>query len=145
MQKTAKIAVLVSGGGTNLGALIKAQGTVIKSGKITLVISNKEDAYALIRAKEAGIKTAVVLKKDYKDAFEDKLIETIKAEEIDIIVLATENNFTEKAVEIIKKLNIKGVWNFSDVKLDLNIPVKNIWIDDSLMTLCFEISREDQK
>ncbi len=88
MQKTAKIAVLVSGGGTNLGALIKAQGSVIKSGKIALVISNKEDAYALTRAKEAGIKTAVVLKKDYKDAFEDKLIEIIKAEEIDIIVLA---------------------------------------------------------
>ncbi len=88
MQKTAKIAVLVSGGGTNLGALIKAQGTVIKSGKITLVISNKEDAYALTRAKEAGIKTAVVLKKDYKYAFEDNLIETLKEEEIDIIVLA---------------------------------------------------------
>ncbi len=88
MQKTAKIAVLVSGGGTNLGALIKAQGNVLKSGKISLVISNKEDAYALTRAKEAGIKTAVVLKKDYKDAFEDKLIETLKAEEIDIIVLA---------------------------------------------------------
>ncbi len=58
----------------------------------------------------------------------------------DIIVLATESPYTTPAVEIIKRLNVKGVWNFSDVKLELDIPVKNIWIDDSLMTLCYEIS-----
>ena len=56
----AKIAVLVSGGGTNLQALIDAQGKVITSGEIAIVISNKEGAYALTRAENAGIKTAVV-------------------------------------------------------------------------------------
>ncbi|MBR6681947.1 MAG: hypothetical protein IKL40_03075 [Clostridia bacterium] len=59
----------------------------------------------------------------------------------DIIVLATEEPLTTKTLEIIKQINIKGVWNFSDKKLDLDIPVKNIWIDDSLMTLCYEISQ----
>jgi redox-sensing transcriptional repressor len=58
---------------------------------------------------------------------------------IDIIVLATEDSYTKSAVKIIKQLDIKGVWNFSDVKLELDIPVKNIWIDDSLMTLCYDI------
>ena len=62
--KKARIAVLVSGGGTNLQALIDAQGSVIQNGEIVLVIANKADAYALTRAKKAGIETAVVLKKD---------------------------------------------------------------------------------
>src|SRR5699024_12092435 len=55
-EQTAKIAVLVSGGGTNLQALIDAQSQgVLKSGKIALVISNHRDAYALTRAENAGI------------------------------------------------------------------------------------------
>ena len=91
MSKKAKIAVLVSGGGTNLQALIDAQQSgIIKSGEISLVISNKADAYALERAKKANIKTAVVLKSDYatKQAFEEKIIKLIKSRKIDIIVLA---------------------------------------------------------
>lgn len=85
-----KIAVLVSGGGTNLQALIDAQGTVLKSGKITLVISNNADAYALERAKKAGIATAVVLKKECgsQAAFEEKLKQILTEHAIDIIVLA---------------------------------------------------------
>ena len=86
-----KIAVFVSGGGTNLQALIDAEKSgIIKSGKISLVISNKQDAYALERAKNNGIKTEVVLKKDYANAraFEEKLVEILKENEIDIIVLA---------------------------------------------------------
>ncbi len=86
-----KIAVFVSGGGTNLQALIDAQKSgIIKSGEISLVISNKQDAYALERAKTNGIKTAVVLKKDYSSnrAFEEKLIEILKENQIDVIVLA---------------------------------------------------------
>ena len=66
-----------------------------------------------------------------------------KTNSIDIIVLATEQEYTTKAVEIIKQLDIKGVWNFSDLKLELDIPVKNIWIDDSLMTLCYEIGQQN--
>ena len=62
---------------------------------------------------------------------------------IDIIVLATEDSYTKRAVDIIRSLDIKGVWNFSDVKLELDIPVKNIWIDDSLMTLCYDIGRRN--
>ena len=86
-----KIAVLVSGGGTNLQALIDAQNSgVIKSGKISLVISNKKDAYAITRAQNAGIETKVVLKKECRDSveFEDKIISLLKEKEIDLIVLA---------------------------------------------------------
>ncbi len=86
-----KIAVLVSGGGTNLQALIDAEKSgIIKSGSISLVISNNETAYALERAKAADIKTAVITKKacGSQDAFEEKLIEILKGENIDLIVLA---------------------------------------------------------
>ena len=89
MAKT-KIAVLVSGGGTNLQALIDAQGSVLNSGKITLVVANNAGAYALERAKKAGIATAVVLKKECgsQAAFEEKLKEVLTAHSIDLIVLA---------------------------------------------------------
>ena len=88
--KKVRIAVLVSGGGTNLQALIDAQGSVIQNGEIVLVIANKADAYALTRAKKAGIETAVVLKKDCGSqlAFEDKIIDLLTQHEIDLIVLA---------------------------------------------------------
>ena len=87
---SARIAVLVSGGGTNLQALIDAQGEVLKSGKIQLVISNAAGAYALERAKKAGIATEVVVKKELgsQAAFEDKLIEILDGKGIDIIILA---------------------------------------------------------
>ena len=85
----AKIAVLVSGGGTNLQALIDAENSgIIKSGEIALVISNNADAYALTRAKNADIKTAVVSKKEFLDGFEDKIIEVLEENKIDFIVLA---------------------------------------------------------
>ena len=85
-----RIAVFVSGGGTNLQALIDAQGTVLVSGEIALVVSNNQNAYALERAKKANIPTAVVLKKECgsQAAFEEKLKEVLKAHRIDIIVLA---------------------------------------------------------
>ncbi len=86
-----KIAVLVSGGGTNLQALIDAQNSgVIKSGEIKLVISNNASAYALERAKNAGIATAVVLKKELgsAEAFEAKIKELLSENGIEIIVLA---------------------------------------------------------
>ena len=84
------IAVLVSGGGTNLQALIDAQGKVLTSGKITLVVANNANAYALERAKKAGIATEVVLKKDCgsQEAFEEKLKEILTNHQIDLIVLA---------------------------------------------------------
>lgn len=86
----AKIAVLVSGGGTNLQALIDAQNSgIINSGEIKLVISNNADAFALTRAEKAGIKTAVVSKKELgKEAFEEKICELLEENEIDFIVLA---------------------------------------------------------
>ncbi len=86
-----KIAVLVSGGGTNLQALIDAQKSgVISSGEIALVISNKADAYALTRAKTANIKTAVVLKKECADRedFENRIIALLEENGIELIVLA---------------------------------------------------------
>ena len=89
-MKTARIAVLVSGGGTNLQALIDAQGGILNSGRIALVVSNNANAYALQRAKNAGIETAVVLKKECgsQEAFEKTLIQLLDSREIDIIVLA---------------------------------------------------------
>ena len=86
-----KIAVLVSGGGTNLQALIDAQASgVLKSGRIELVIANKADAYALTRAQNAGIETAVVLKKECgsHQAFEQAIRDLLDSHGIDLIVLA---------------------------------------------------------
>jgi len=90
MEKV-KIAVLVSGGGTNLQALIDAQANgVIADGEISLVISNNRDAYALQRAANAEIPTAVVLKKECgsQAAFEQKLLQILEQHGIDLIVLA---------------------------------------------------------
>ena len=90
-ENMAKIAVLVSGGGTNLQALIDSQRSgVIKSGKIALVISNNPAAYALERARDAGIDSLVISKKDCgsQEAFEDRIIAVLEKNEIDIIVLA---------------------------------------------------------
>lgn len=91
MDKNVKIAVLVSGGGTNLQALIDAEKNgIIKSGKIALVVSNNESAYALTRAKNADIPTAVVLKKSCVDQadFENKILTVLRENGIDMIVLA---------------------------------------------------------
>lgn len=84
------IAVLVSGGGTNLQALIDAQQSgIITSGKIKLVVSSNADAYALTRAKNAGISTAVISKKELgAEKFESTLINMLDEQGIDIIVLA---------------------------------------------------------
>ena len=91
MEKKAKIAVLVSGGGTNLQALIDAQHSgIITSGEITLVISNNPGAYALTRAENAGIRGLVITKKQCGSqlAFEDAIIAALEENGIDIIVLA---------------------------------------------------------
>jgi len=90
-KKKTRIAVFVSGGGTNLQALIDAQSAgIIKSGEIALVVSNNPNAYALTRAAMAGIDTAVISGKEYKDQaeFEAKLIETLETAGIELIVLA---------------------------------------------------------
>ena len=90
MLKT-RIAVLVSGGGTNLQALLDAQARgEIPCGEIVLVVSDKEDAYALERAKKHGVETAVLSRRKKADraAFEDRLLETLAARGIEMIVLA---------------------------------------------------------
>ena len=85
-----KIAVLVSGGGTNLQALIDAQGKTLVSGEIALVVANNANAYALERAKKANIPTAVVLKKQCgsQETFEEKLKEVLEEYGIEVIILA---------------------------------------------------------
>lgn len=91
MNKKAKVAVLVSGGGTNLQAIIDAEkADIIKSGEIVLVLANKKDAYALTRAENAGIPHAAIEKKDCgsQEAFEEALIRLLDENEIDLIVLA---------------------------------------------------------
>ena len=105
MVKT-KIAVLVSGGGTNLQALLDAQAAgQIPHGEITLVVSNKEGAYALTRAEKAGVATAVITGKD----FEARLSSVLESAGIQMIVLAgfmkiLSGNFTSQWPERI--LNI---------------------------------------
>ncbi len=103
-MSTANIAVLVSGGGTNLQALINAeQSGVITSGKISLVIANNANAYALQRAANADIDTAVVLKKECgsQEAFEQAIVDLLEKHRIDLIVLAgfmaiLSENFTRR-------------------------------------------------
>ncbi len=84
-----KIAVLVSGGGTNLQALIDAQKEDrLRSGEIALVVSNNPGAYAITRAAEAGVKAVTVCKKDVGERFEEELIRVLEKHEIELIVLA---------------------------------------------------------
>lgn len=86
-----KIAVLVSGGGTNLRAIIDAVADGgIKDTEITAVISNNRNAFALDRAKKAGIEALVVAPKDYEDRaqFNQALLDTLNSLKVDLIVLA---------------------------------------------------------
>lgn len=100
----AKIAVFVSGGGTNLQALIDAQKNgIITSGEIALVISSNAKAYALTRAADNGIPGMVVSRKECgsQEAYETKLTEVLKEYDIDLIVLAgfmsiLSGNFTDQ-------------------------------------------------
>lgn len=91
MNKKIRIAVLVSGNGTNLQALINAQkNKIIKNGKIELVISNNSNAFALKRAKKSKIPFEIISKKECKEIeeFEKKLKEILKSYKIELIVLA---------------------------------------------------------
>ena len=91
MDRKARIAVLVSGGGTNLQAILDAEKSgVLHSGKVTLVISNKRDAFALTRAQNAGVAIAVIGKKECggQEGMEKEMIRTLEEYRIDLIVLA---------------------------------------------------------
>ena len=90
MNNKVNIAVLVSGGGTNLQALINAQKSgIITSGEIKLVVSSNKNAYALKRAENAGIKTAVCERKGFSQKeFEKSILNALEKEKIEVIVLA---------------------------------------------------------
>jgi len=91
LERKIRIAVFVSGGGTNLQALIDAEKSgIIRSGEIVHVVSDNADAYALERAQNNGIATTVVDRKKYpdRDSFDRKLIDTLKDNNIEFIVLA---------------------------------------------------------
>ena len=100
----ARIAVLVSGGGTNLQALLDAQHAgKLPSGEIVLVVSNVAGAYALERAKKAGVPGSTLLKKELgsQEAFEAALLRTLQENRIDVIILAgflniLSGNFTDR-------------------------------------------------
>jgi phosphoribosylglycinamide formyltransferase-1 len=86
-----RIAVLVSGGGTNLQALLDAKRNgKIKNGDISLVVSSSPDAYALKRAEAHGIKGIVVDRKEYKNrsGFTNAILDVLKEHQIDLVVLA---------------------------------------------------------
>ena len=103
-MKKAKVAVLVSGGGTNLQALIDYEKSHDANFEISLVISNKSDAYALERARKNNIKTVIISRKEEglsQEEFEQKVIDTIEQNKIQLIVLAgfmsiLSENFTSK-------------------------------------------------
>ena len=91
MLDKARVAVLVSGGGTNLQAIIDAEKSgIIESGEVVLVVSNSIDAYALERARKNDIKTEVILRSCYesREAFCTALGDLLEKEKIDLIVLA---------------------------------------------------------
>ena len=85
------VAVLVSGGGTNLQAILDSEhrGENL-NGRVTLVVASKPGVYALTRAENAGVKTAVVARKEYADsaAFDAALLAVLKENQIDVVVLA---------------------------------------------------------
>lgn len=120
----ARIAVLVSGGGTNLQALIDAQTAgIIQSGEIAVVISNNPGAFALVRAEKAGIPTETVTKKQLggsQDVFENKIKELLRAYKIDMIVLAgfmsiLSENFTKDYPERILNVHPSLIPSFCGV------------------------------
>lgn len=90
MNNKVNLAVLVSGGGTNLQALIDAQKNgIITSGEIKLVVSSNKNAYALKRAENAGIKTEVCERKEISQKeFEESILNALEKEKIEVIVLA---------------------------------------------------------
>ena len=86
-----RIAVLVSGGGTNLQALLDAQAAgVFSGGEICLVVSSSRRAYALERAKGAGVETAVLSRREFADAaaYDRAMVQLLRERGIDLIVLA---------------------------------------------------------
>lgn len=104
IENKVKTAVLVSGGGTNLQAIIDAVASgIIKSAELSLVVSNNPNAYALTRAQNAGIASEIISKKECgtQENFEKKLIDTLQANGIELIVLAgfmsiLSENFTRR-------------------------------------------------
>lgn len=95
------IVVLVSGGGTNLQALIDAQKQgMIPNGRITCVISSNPDAYALVRARENGIGTRVIVPKEFssREIYTKALLEALFQEYADLIVLAGFMTILDEAV-----------------------------------------------
>ncbi len=95
------ICVLVSGGGTNLQALIDAQNRgEIKGGKISCVISSKEGAYALERAAKAGIPSVVIARKEYSDSktYSEAILAELNKQKADLVVLAGFMTILDKCV-----------------------------------------------
>ena len=89
MKRKARVAVLVSGGGTNLQAIIDAScAGKLPHAELSLVVSNNKNAYALERAAKAGIPSEVIEKKPDHEGFEKKLIDVLELNSIDLIVLA---------------------------------------------------------
>ncbi len=90
LEKKARIAALISGGGTNLQAVLDAQGNVLTSGEVALVVSNRKAAYGLERASAAGVETCVLSKAMEPDpaAHDDKLLGILREHRIDAVILA---------------------------------------------------------
>lgn len=120
-MRKAKVAVLVSGGGTNLQALIDAERAgKMPSVELALVISNNRSAYALTRAEQAGIETAVIVRKETasQEAFEAAMTEELVKHQIDFIIMAgfmsiLSKNFTDRYPEKIINIHPSLIPSFS--------------------------------
>lgn len=114
----------------------------------TAVIVGTKDIISLLEKRPLFARHGVSLKKTF-DESQDELISSFEKYcalcPPDIVVLATSKKFTQDIVSIIGRTPVKGVWNFTDNAIKLDIPVKNLFIDDSIMTLCYEISRRTDK
>lgn len=110
------------------------------------VIIGAKEIISLLERRPLFAKHGVSLKKTFDEAQADFISSFEKYCALcppDIVVLATSKEFTCEIVNIIGKTPVKGVWNFTDDILKLDVPVKNIYIDDSIMTLCYEISQKN--
>ncbi len=133
MQNKIKIAVFVSGGGTNLQALMDAQDAgILHSGEISLVVASNPTAYALERAKKKNIPTAVAFKKELgsQEAFEAAIESALAEHQIDLIVLA--GFMTILSADFPKKWCLQPkIWKLSNYKympeMNYYLEMRKIW------------------
>ncbi len=128
MLKT-KIAVFVSGGGTNLQALINAEkrGEIL-SGEIALVLASNDSAYALTRAAENGIKSVVIKRKEFssQEAYEEEMKKVLDDEEFNMVDNTNSENVSSEKIEEIKEVSDALADNTEDDNIVIKFKIEDI-------------------